>query len=682
MTGILFFPSVAPHTARAGHFPVTEDPPVTCVQITPASVYVYMDRFTSRQTREIWIDNSAGKLPVSYNASLRFIRSVSDWEGISEQDSESGSGGNKPSGSTAPPTQFLQYETLLGYAFGENTSKAQTFATKYRAGASGFNASSVGTWFTGDVLSEGVIHVEIRAGGNSIDDAVPLAAGALDFSVLPEEVNGKMYAVPLSKPAAVYPGEDFYVVVTYPARQKRPQGCALAPSVESVPGRYLLKRGTEWLDLQQMDGLSHCAWLMSVTETERENSAWLRIGSASSGTVGAGRTSSLYVVYEGSSQLKGERKAEVALTVGDSCRTEVNIPVTLHVNEAPFFLQAPSAIYVPENSVQQYEIKLYDNEGDRFELTPLEGAKVVHHTLSDSLLTLTVSPRTGDAGNYRIRFQLTDEHGESRILDIPVHVIVLEELFDPNEFVYSIVKGSVTYHIHDLFRIVNGDEFDILVTSMDENIVKVEQPDDSTVVVIPDGLGTTSIRFDFRDDYGNVLSRAIPVSVGPCEDPSHIIVQKWNSVLLVNNSGNRYVENGYQWYKNKQAIPGASGQYYSGEGDGELLDFTAAYHVRMVTASGDTVYSCPLTPVAGQHVRTKVYPNPVRGGEMLTVEAGFADAGEEVLVQLIDFSGRVVQTGSFKGSSGTLRVTRVNSGYYLVFISGKRGSESFTVHVK
>ncbi|MDR2809307.1 MAG: T9SS type A sorting domain-containing protein [Tannerellaceae bacterium] len=682
--GILFFLSAFHPATSASRSSIPDDPinPIPCVQITPASVYVYMDKFNSRPTREIRIDNSGGKLSVSYNASLRFIRSLSDWEGLSEQDNESGSGVNKPSGSAASPTQFLQYETLLGYAFGENSSKPQTFATKYRAGAAGFKASSVGTWFTGDISSEGVIHVEIRAGGASINDAVPLATGSLDFSVRPEEVNGKMYSIPLSKPAAVYPGEDFYVIVTYPVRQKRPQGCAMNPSVESVPGRYLLKSGTGWLDLQQMEGFSRCAWLMSVTETERENIAWLRISSASSGTVGAGRISSLYIMYEGSAQLKGERKAEVILTAGDSCLTRVSIPVTLHVNEAPFFLQAPSAIYVPENSVQQYEIKLYDNEDDSFTVEPLEGAKVVHHALSDSLLTLTVSPQAGDAGNYSVKFRITDEHGESRVLNIPVHVIVLEELFDPNQFVYSIVKGSVTYNIRDLFRIVNGDEFSFLVTSLDENIVKVEQPDDSTVVIIPDGLGTTSILFDFRDNYGNVLSRVISVSVGPCEDPSLVIVQKWNSVLLVNNFGNKYMENGYQWYKNKQAIPGATGQYYSGEDAGGVLDFTAAYHVRFVTVSGDTVYSCPLTPVARQEAKTKVYPNPIRGGEVLTVETGFTDMGEDVHVQLIDFAGRIIQTGSFKVSSGTFRVTRANSGYYLLLVSGKKGREAFTVYVK
>jgi hypothetical protein len=675
MAGILFSLPVF-HPAAADDTPN----PVACVQVAPASVYVYMDKFTSRQTREIRIDNSAGKSPVGYNASIRFTRSLSDWEGISGQDGEPADG--EPSGSTAAPTRFLQYETMLGYAFGRESSKPQTFATKYRAGASGFKASSVGTWFTGDVLSEGTIHVEVRAGGASIDDAVPLAAGALDFSVSPDEVNGKMYSVPLSKPAAVYPGEDFYVIITYPARQKRPQGCAMNPSVEAVPGRYLLKSDTGWLDLQQMEGFSRCAWLTSVTETERENIAWLRISSASSGTVGAGRITSLYIVYEGSERLKGERKAEVVLTAGDSCLTKVSIPVTLHVNEAPFFLQAPSVIYVPENSVQQYEIKLYDNEGDPFEVQPLEGAKVVRHALSDSLLTLTVSPRAGDAGNYNVRFRITDEHGESRVLNIPVHVIVLEELLGPDGLAYSIVEGSVTYGIHELFRVVNGDGFSFFATSLDENIVKVEQPDDSTLTVIPDGFGTTFIRFDFRDDHGNELSRSIPVSVGPCEDPAAVIVQKWNSVLLVNNFGNKYMENGYQWYRNKLAIPGATGQYYSGEDAGGTLDFTASYHVRCVAVSGDTLYSCPMTPVARQEVRARVYPNPVRAGEVLTVETDGTDAGEEVHVQLVDFAGRVIRTGRFRGPSGTFRVTRASSGYHVILVSGRKGTESFVLRVK
>jgi hypothetical protein len=649
----------------------------TCVRVSPDSIYVYMDSYAKRQLPQLTLDNRNGKTRVNYSASISYFRSVVDMDETPKPTAPPATA--KPEPDTLAITLQYESKSLLGYEYGVVDAESQTFATKYTAGVAGFRIYSVGTWFTGAPQSEGVIRVEIRAGGNSIDDAVPLAVGELRFSVKAGEENGKMYAVPVSSQAAVIsPGEDFYVLVTYPSEQSRPQGCAMNPAVRQAAGRYLVKTGKGWQDLQRISGFSRCAWLMSVTGTEHENFAWLEFTSSPSGTLLRGQSVSLRLKTDRAPLLKGRQTAHVHVTVGDSCHTSASIPVTLHLNEAPFFRHAPVAVYIPENEKRDYKIILRDNENDSYQVRQTGGAKVASYKLSDSVLTLTVAPVTGDAGHYNVRLLAVDGHGESRELTVPIHVTVLKQLYGSEGFTYPFMGKSAEYRIRDLFSYKNGDGFLFTASSRDENVLKLEQTDDSTIIATPLYPGSTAIDFRIWDGYGNDFRHSIPVAVGQCEDPSLIVVQKWNRVLLANNSLGKY--SGYQWYKNREEIAGADRQYFDA---GEQLDFAAYYHVRLVTVSGDTVYSCPITPMF-KNADAKVYPNPVSAGSVLNIETGFPDTGttEEIRVSLTDALGRTAGTGSFCGATGIFQVPQTGKGFYTVTVSCKNATRTFNIFVK
>ena len=668
-----------------------EDEPIeipdTCARVDTAAIYVRMNRFDYQPVRSILIDNSLGLQEVDYHATIRFIRTLTGSEGLSALDGAYAGLLDPSTEETDSAVRILQHEHegYLSYAYGSQDFVTPfTIAVKFKADSSGFNATSVGTWFIGDYLSEGVIQAEVRAGGTSIDDAVPLATGALLFSIPDGLENGRMYSIPLSRPAAVYPDEDFYVIVTSPAGQERPQGCVMNQAIQAVPGRYLLKSGDTWVDLQSMQGFNHCGWLMNVGESIQDTTAWLVPLDSISGSIPADTLANLNLLFRGSSQLKGMRYAEVTVTVDDGCQTREIIPVTLHVNDAPYFLNAPSKVVIPENTTQQFEIEIYDLENDPFILEPVIGVKVASYSLSGTKLTLTIAPKTDDAGIYNLRLRATDVYGESRDLDILIYITVLEQLYNPAGFVFSFMGGNVTYYISDLFRYVNGSGLSFQATVRDEKIIRLTRPDAQSIVLTPDELGSTFIDFYFLDDNGNSFTRSIPVTVGQCEDPSLIIVQKWNNILLVNNAAGRYTEEGYQWYKNKTPIPRATGQYYSaGNNADDMLDFTASYYVRLVTLEGDTIYTCPQSPVHKTSATAKVYPNPVAGGELLSIETGFTTGGgDDVLVQIYDFNGRIVQTGHFTGATGTIRISRLNSGYYMINLTCKKETISYGIYVK
>jgi len=661
--------------------------PDTCARIDTAAIYVRMNRFDSQPVRSILIDNTLGLQPVDYHATIRFIRTLTGSEGLSALDGAYAGLLDPSTSESDSAIRVLQHEHegYLSYAYGlQDYLTPLTIAAKFKADTSGFNATSVGTWFIGDYPSEGVLQAEVRAGGTSIDDAVPLATGALLFSIEDGLENGRMYSIPLSRPAAIYPDEEFYIIVTCPAGQTRPQGCVMNQDIRSVPGRYLLKSGDTWVDLQSMQGFSRCGWLMNVGESIQDTTAWLVPYDSISGSIPSDTIAMLNLLFRGTPELKGMRYAEVTVTVDDGCQTQEIIPVTLHVNDAPYFLNPPTKVVIPENSTQIYEIEIYDLENDSFTVEPVIGAKVASYALSGTKLTLTVAPKTGDAGIYTLRLRATDTYGESREMDIFIYVTVLEQLFDPAGFVFSFMGGSETFYISNLFRYVNGSGLAFQASVRDERIVRLERPDAQSIVLTPDELGSTYIDFFFIDDEGNSFTSFIPVTVGQCEDPSSIIVQKWNNILLVNNAAGRYSDEGYQWYRNKIPIPRATGQYYSAGNNAEdMLDFTATYYVRLVTIEGDTIYSCPQQPVLKSSATAKAYPNPVAGGELLNIETGFSSGGsDETLVQIYDFNGRIVQTGQFMGTTGTIRIAQLNSGYYMLQLSCKKESISYGLYVK
>ncbi len=78
----------------------------------------------------------------------------------------------------------------------------------------------------------------------------------------------------------------------------------------------------------------------------------------------------------------------------------------------------------------------------------------------------------------------------------------------------------------------------------------------------------------------------------PAPECEKIVYQKWNDLLFVDNGDGRFVA--YQWYKNREAMPGETGQYIYHEGV-VLKDDGALYYVIATTTDGTQVMSCEHT---------------------------------------------------------------------------------------
>ncbi len=142
-------------------------------------------------------------------------------------------------------------------------------------------------------------------------------------------------------------------------------------------------------------------------------------------------------------------------------------------------------------------------------------------------------------------------------------------------------------------------------------------PDAIAVAVPPDApvgdYAATLRLYDARATDG-CASVSLPLAITIGFDAARYLVQKWNDVIVVNNSGDsdhpmRFVA--YQWYKNGQKIADATLQHLYEAGG---LDWDAVYTVDLTTEDGRTFRSCGFVPQQPQSVAPSalvVYPNPV-----------------------------------------------------------------------
>ncbi len=151
-----------------------------------------------------------------------------------------------------------------------------------------------------------------------------------------------------------------------------------------------------------------------------------------------------------------------------------------------------------------------------------------------------------------------------------------------------------------------------------ENVINAFLPPDVIAVTVPpdasEGDYAATLRIYNARATDGCASVSLPLAITVGFDAARYLVQKWNDVIVVNNSGDsdhpmRFVA--YQWYKNGQKIADATRQHLYEAGG---LDWNAVYTVDLTTEDGRTVRSCDFVPQQPQSVAPAslvVCPNPV-----------------------------------------------------------------------
>ena len=195
-------------------------------------------------------------------------------------------------------------------------------------------------------------------------------------------------------------------------------------------------------------------------------------------------------------------------------------------------------------------------------------------------------------------------NGKAAIIDeITGTSMKLHYRFEVTRFISTMIDGKdmeINNGIVKFHAACGASEVNIEVTT-----------DPNAEITIGNQIKKQSIKYTMQvRDYGD---NRLPVSI-KLEDASQnytivvnkpirfddIVKQKWNNVLVVKNNdaehgGFFFTE--FQWFKDDQAIPGATRQFYSVDPvNGSTLNSTNKYFVQMKTRDGMEVNSCVGQP--------------------------------------------------------------------------------------
>jgi hypothetical protein len=130
---------------------------------------------------------------------------------------------------------------------------------------------------------------------------------------------------------------------------------------------------------------------------------------------------------------------------------------------------------------------------------------------------------------------------------------------------------------------------------------------------------------------------APPVADTVSYQAASLITQHWNDAIFFDNSDGDYVQ--WQWYKDGNAVPGATTPYYT-----ETPSLNGQYYVIATNKDSQRVQSCILTITAGAAIPggIKVFPNPATSGARVTIISNYSTpALQGAVLQITDLNGRV-----------------------------------------
>lgn len=230
----------------------------------------------------------------------------------------------------------------------------------------------------------------------------------------------------------------------------------------------------------------------------------------------------------------------------------------------------------------------------------------------------------------------------SRIEVPELYVMDCESISDPNEdptvsFPVNILSGFATrFSVEFVDPALSGYNVTDREITRDHSgyylqFVMPRTPGNYPMVITIDGC-----------EYYTVVR--VPV-IGNMIGGNPLVDQRWDDVVVVNNNpanNGGYTFYSFQWYKNGQIIPGATGQYYqevgglngeysvslSGRGpDGNVIEFT----------------TCGMTFISDNYV--KVYPVPAKVNQIVTVEVGMTEEElQGAILDIFDAKGAHVQS--------------------------------------
>lgn len=415
---------------------------------------------------------------------------------------------------TTSPYQWLGFGTFVPFKSG----------THFISPTEGFSLSHVETWFRPEGALNGNIIVEIRAGGDNIANATVVATGNLEYSLDGADNVGQFYTIALNEEVYIFPGENFWVVITYPLGISNPQGTHFVELLDREGGKYFYEYDGEWFDLGLDNSFNMSGYMVKAHETQLNVKNWVVVNN-NSGNATAGDSSAITLSFNSMYAPEFDNNATLNISTNDPYNPEFVVDINLLMNKPPVISKvgelAPS---VTEGETITVSYTATDAEKDDLTLSIAESFDFIEFTISGNDVIAVVTPTHEDQGIHQFTITAVDEHGaessesfEIEVLNVnraPVAAIIEEQNLTVLEPVYSVA-------LTDVISDPDGEVLSYTFSADDETVVDVSASDVSNMLYVYQlSLGTTTVTVTGTDAEGLSDTATIVVNV---TNPSSLI---------------------------------------------------------------------------------------------------------------------------------------------------------------
>lgn len=427
----------------------------------------------------------------------------------------------------------LFYPTIAGntttYQYGTgNTFGEYKAATYYVAPEEGFNISHIYTATYLPGLKDVDVKVEIIQGDN-VEGTTVLGKGTFHID---EMETANFLVIPLDRAVYMAPGQDFYVVITYPVGVEYPAYLSIkSEGVES--NRFMgYVEGYGWFDIATMfeEQYGSLGYIMTCLET-KEGDAWVKMlnpESDKTGDIAPGE--SLNVKFRLSATdapMDKGNKAVLVIKSNDPAQPIVNFPIVLDKNAAPVITAPSSITYAKEGALTQVEFNVVDPENDDFSLRLddngnmaklsvtatdenaiieiVENTATVKNATAGVKVTADITPEFGTQGNYALTLTATDTCGNESYESaryLVEHVNRAPKVVATSD--YMTMMATTTSDIMmfaDFFEDPDGDELTFELSVSPDDIVTAFKSKESAIFVA-NKVGLVIVRITATDPSG------------------------------------------------------------------------------------------------------------------------------------------------------------------------------------
>lgn len=402
---------------------------------------------------------------------------------------------------------YQSVATGAAYSYGAgNTYGLYKAATYYVAPEDGFNISHIyiATTLTntgGSKITNADYTVEI-INGDDLENGQVIGTGSFHID---EMTGAKFVVMPLDRSVYINPGQDFYVVVTYPVGIEYPAYISLKEEAV-VSNRYMgYVENYGWFDIATMfkDQIGSCGYIMSCLETV-EGAGWVKMlnpDSDKTGTLQPGE--SLNVKFEfnaANAPIDKGNKAVLVIKSNDVYNPVLNFPIYLDKNSAPAIAVPAESILAKEGSLTTVNATVTEPEGEDFtiriddagQMSTITGVTAINsqeatitanedgsYSVSGANqgvnVAIGISPQFETAGDYTLTVSAADSaaHEAQKVIRYTViHTNRAPNIVSPNvSFSLMETQTSSIISFDDLFSDPDGDELTYSLSYSVDDIV-------------------------------------------------------------------------------------------------------------------------------------------------------------------------------------------------------------------